>query len=49
MKRPGSKGAGSAGPAAPRKELFRAEDLTLRWREMRKAVSCCPLQGLQAV
>lgn len=39
MTRSGSKGSSRAGAAAPRKELFRAEDLSLQWREMRKAVS----------
>ena len=31
--------------AAPRVELFRAEDLALQWREMRKAVSAWAAYG----
>lgn len=38
MPRSGGKQADRRAPA-PRKELFSAEDLTLEWREMRKAVS----------
>ena len=47
MARSGDRPAGRQ--AAQRRELFRTEDLSLQWREMRKAVSCCRLQGLQAV
>lgn len=35
----GRKGAVKAPARQPRKELFSAEELSLEWREMRKAVS----------